>query len=266
MDRRMKALIVAAGRGTRLRPHTDTLPKCLVPFAGRRLLDWQLQTLRRNGIDDIHVVTGYRAEALADQNVTLWHNPEWADTNMVYSMMCARPVLENADEILVCYADIVYEPRVLRSVMHGNHRAHVVVDTNWLALWQLRNAQPLDDAESLRLDAHGRIIDIGQPVATVDEVKAQYIGLMRFHDTVLKSLIAILDDAKANDRPVNGRPFATCYMTDLLQAYIDGGGDVHPAAVDSGWLEFDTTDDLHNYTDLLHHGGLTAFLDLDTMS
>ena len=60
----MKAIILAAGQGTRLRPLTNDKPKCLVELANKPLLDHQLSVLRYTGINDIHVVAGYRAEQL----------------------------------------------------------------------------------------------------------------------------------------------------------------------------------------------------------
>ena len=61
----MRAVVLAAGEGTRLRPYTLDRPKCLVPLAGRPLLEWQTTALRRAGIDDVTILTGYRAEQVA---------------------------------------------------------------------------------------------------------------------------------------------------------------------------------------------------------
>ena len=86
----MRAIILAAGEGTRLRPHTLDRPKCLVPLAGRPLLAWQADALRRAGVDDITVVTGYRADQVATLGFATVHNDRFRETNMVASAMCAR--------------------------------------------------------------------------------------------------------------------------------------------------------------------------------
>ena len=64
----MRAIILAAGEGTRLRPHTLDRPKCLVELAGKSLLEHQVSSLRANGIDSITVVTGYRASMIEQAN------------------------------------------------------------------------------------------------------------------------------------------------------------------------------------------------------
>ncbi|MBK1652709.1 sugar phosphate nucleotidyltransferase [Halorhodospira halochloris] len=63
----MRAIILAAGQGTRLRPLTDDRPKCMVELEGKPLLEHQLEVLRGAGIEDIHVVGGYRAEWLQQE-------------------------------------------------------------------------------------------------------------------------------------------------------------------------------------------------------
>ena len=60
----MRAVILGAGEGTRLRPYTDDRPKCLVELAGRTLLAWQLDALAAAGVSDTTIVTGYRADQI----------------------------------------------------------------------------------------------------------------------------------------------------------------------------------------------------------
>ena len=86
----MKAIILAAGEGKRLKPYTDSRPKCMVPLAGRPLLHWQLDVLRSAGIKDIVIVGGYRAEALKACGASVVTNPRYDSTNMVGTLFCAR--------------------------------------------------------------------------------------------------------------------------------------------------------------------------------
>ena len=95
---RMKALLLAAGRGSRLGRHTDQ-PKCLARLGERSLIERQIETLRGAGIDEIVVVTGYRAEMLEFEGIQYVHNPNWATTNMVETLFCAEEYL--TDEVIV---------------------------------------------------------------------------------------------------------------------------------------------------------------------
>ena len=89
----MKAIILAAGQGTRLRPLTKNKPKCLVKLAGKSLLDHQLEVLRAAGIYDIHVVAGYRADQLDRPEFTRHINKRFAETNMVNTLFAAESVM-----------------------------------------------------------------------------------------------------------------------------------------------------------------------------
>ncbi len=238
-----KAIILAAGRGSRLMPFTENCPKCLTEIGGRTLIERQLSVLRENNIDDIVIVTGYQAEQLTLPGTRQSHNPDWATTNMVESLFCAEA--EFGNDILVCYSDIVYESRVLQAILAAPHDLSVVVDCDWLRQWSLRFDDPLSDAESLKLSDDGRILDIGNKVETLSEIEAQYIGLMRFKGLGITAIKAARDNWQSTKRMwMEKRPIERAYMTDLLMELILMGQDVHAEPIDGGWFEVDTAHDL----------------------
>ena len=113
----MRAVVLAAGEGTRLRPLTADRPKCLVELGGRSLLERQIAVLRAAGISDITVVGGYRADQLRGQTWQVVRNEDYATTNMVATLFCARDTWSSDTDLVVCYGDIVYEQRVLRTLL-----------------------------------------------------------------------------------------------------------------------------------------------------
>lgn len=133
----MKTIILAAGQGTRLRPLTDFCPKCMVEVNGKSIIERQLAVMHNCGIEDrdITIVAGYCNEALKDKikntEIKLIVNEDFENTNMVYSLMCARQVLENADDILISYGDIIYEESVLKKILDSKETAAVTVDDGW---------------------------------------------------------------------------------------------------------------------------------------
>ena len=90
----MKAIILAAGQGTRLRPLTNTIPKCLVELNGQSLLSHQVRVFKSLGLDDIHLVGGYRVSQIVNQNITIHINEHYATTNMVFTLFCAENQLD----------------------------------------------------------------------------------------------------------------------------------------------------------------------------
>ncbi len=259
----MKAIIVAAGRGSRLSPVTDTIPKCLIDFAGHRLIDWQIAALQANGISDINVVRGYLSHRMEGLGIRKWDNPRWAETNMVYSFLSARSVMTDADEIIAVYGDIVFEPRLAEALVSAPGDIATVVDLDWSALWQERLGDPLSDAESLRMDDEWRLTDIGRDVSAVDDIQARYVGLTRFSRTGMRAFIDLYDRAEAEARDISGHAPAVCYMTDMLQALIESGQEVFAAPVRGGWLEFDSVSDLQLYRQLCDAGTIDRFFQPD---
>lgn len=260
----MKAIILAAGRGSRLHPYTADCPKCLTELGGRSLIDWQLATLRQCGIEDILLVSGYRAELLDFEGTRRIVNARWAETNMVESLFCAED--EFGDDMIVAYADILYQPSIVEKLLAARGDASVVVDRKWRDYWEFRFESPLDDAESLRLDGSGRILDIGRKVADIEEIEAQYIGLMRFRGAGIAALRAARARLRAGpESRLGGRSPENAYMTDLLTEMIEGGNDVHAVPVDGGWLEVDTVEDFEKTSALFETGRIGRFFDPATV-
>lgn len=256
----LTAIILAAGRGSRLHPYTESCPKCLTELGDATLLDRQLETLRECGVQDIVIATGYLADMLERPGIRCIDNPLWAETNMVESLFRAEGAF--TDDIIVSYSDIVYEPRVLQALLDSTTDISVVVDRRWRALWERRFAEPLSDAETLRIDDWDDIIEIGQPPQSFDEIEAQYIGLMRFRGdgvTALRKGYASMAEA---DRPwKKKRPAERAYMTDLLSELILLGHRVKAVPVDAGWLEVDTVRDYELYASMFADGTITEFFD-----
>ena len=108
----MKAVILAAGRGSRMKNKTKDIPKCLINLKGKSLLDWQLDAILDAGINHIAIVTGYKREKLIDRGLTEFYNSRWTKTNIFSSLMCANEWLEN-DQCIVTYSDIFYESSLI---------------------------------------------------------------------------------------------------------------------------------------------------------
>ncbi len=96
-----QAVLLAAGRGSRMGGQTDAQPKCLLPLAGLPLLEWTLRALRTNGIEDVLIITGWQSQCLANWSRHLRHNPGWAHGNMVRSLQVADDWLRRAPTLVV---------------------------------------------------------------------------------------------------------------------------------------------------------------------
>jgi choline kinase len=238
-----KVVILAAGEGTRLRPHTLDRPKCLVEVDGRSLLDRQLAVLRAEGAGPVVLVGGYRAEKLARPDVAVRLNPRYAETNMVWTLFCAEEELDG--EVVLAYGDIVYSRRNLRALLDSRADVAVAIDLDWKAYWEARSEDPLSDAETLRLAPDGRILEIGQKPTSLAQIQGQYMGLMKFSAAGLGQLRQVFHGARRAGT-LRGKPVEKAYMTDLLQAMIDAGLRLDAVPVRGEWVEVDTVRDLES--------------------
>lgn len=250
-----RAVILAAGFGSRLMPLTGDRPKGMVALAGMPLLARQIEVLRAGGVSDINLVGGYRMERLAPLGCPVIANPAYDTTNMVESLMCARSLFDGSDDLLMCYGDIVFESRVLQAVLQGTGDVIVAADRQWRTLWSARMDDYTSDVETFRLRDDGAVAELGKRPRSLDVVQAQYIGLVRFPASQHARLLAFYDGLDRNAQ-YDGQPFTKMYMTSFIQQLIDAGWNVRPALIDNGWLEVDTLDDLRRYHEMARLGTL----------
>ncbi len=244
----MKMIILAAGSGTRLRPLTNDRPKCLVTYQGYPLIEYILSAADHCGIDDIVVVGGYRADTLrrylSDRPVRFYINTEFNNTNMVNTLFCAEPELRG--DIILSYSDIIYSKEILTRMISSSADIAVAVDTAWEDLWRIRMENPLADAETMKIDDRGRIIELGKPASRLSDIQAQYIGLIRLSASAVEPVrrfYRALDTSAAYD----GASFNNMYMTTFIQLIIDRLMPVEAVRINGGWLEFDSIQDMDCY-------------------
>jgi choline kinase len=231
----MNALILTAGCSRRLRPLTDRMPKCLLPVGGVPILLRSIGNLVGLGFDRFVVVTGHLAHkvpeaiggAFPDLHVEYIDNPDYATTNNAYSLLAARPALDDT-EFFLLDGDIVYDVPVVRDMLeHG---------PNCLAL-RTRGDIGMEEVK-VHADASGRVLEIGKEVP-VPIAAGESVGIEYFSAEVSARLFAILHDRVVEKGGANE------YYEAAFQEMIDGG--VALTALDIGEnyaIEIDTREDL----------------------
>lgn len=240
---KLLVIILAAGEGTRLHPFTHDRPKCLVEISGKSLLSRQLKILATCGLRNILLIGGYKIKMLRKLGLPLVENSRFSETNMVWSLFCAEEYLEG--EIIISYGDIVYSQSILEEILNSKSDIAVAIDLDWRDYWSQRSDNPLGDAETLKMEGGGRIIEIGKKPTSLDEIEGQYIGLMKFSAGGAQKLRDTFGKAKKSGI-LNGKTPESAYMTDLLQAIIDDGVEVDSVKIHGGWIEVDTIEDLQS--------------------
>ena len=254
----MKLIVLAAGEGTRLRPLTSDRPKCLVMLKQKTLLGWIIKHAKEVGISIIDVVSGYKAEMIQFQEVNKCHNDRYFETNMVYSLWCAREKMVD-QEVIISYGDICYSLDILARLKKDNGEVSVAIDKGWLNYWKARFDDPLDDAESLKINTQGHITEIGREIRSISDVDGQYLGLVKLSASGVNHLLDTIEMISSRGIEVNGRRFENMYLTDLLDYMIGQGVEINAVEVNRNWVEIDDMRDreLAERISILEDGKIT---------
>jgi len=253
-----RVLILAAGQGTRLRPLTNDKPKCLVPLLGKSLLDRQVDTIKKCGVNDIHIATGYRADQIEALGFSTSINNRFDSTNMVESLFSALPFIEKEGDLIIAYGDIVYEPKNLVALLACDDEIALMIDSKWRDLWSLRLENPLDDAETLLTDEDGYVTELGKKPDSYEQIQGQYTGLIKIRGEKIDDFVKFYQSLDRNAY-FDGKDFDNMYMTSFLQLLIDSGWQAKAVLVENGWLEIDSVEDLSQYETMAKEGKLDQF-------
>lgn len=226
----MKAIILAAGIASRLRPLTDTMPKCLLKIGQRCLLQRAFDGLITNGVSEFVVVTGYRHEQIEEflnlyypsQKIHFIYNEVFASTNNIYSLWLTRSEADG-QEILLLDSDILFDPQIVTRVLASKR-------SNVLAL----NNHPLSEEEiKVIVDENGEVKEISK-VCSIKQSIGESIGIEKmspvytaalFKELELMILKEGLDNIfyeRAFERLIpQGHTFGVIDTTDLYSVELD---------------------------------------------
>ncbi len=250
----MKGIIIAAGPSKRLRPLTDDLPKCMLKINGKPILQNTIGLFRNNGINDISVIRGYKKEKIDFMGITYFENSDFLNNNILHSLMCARPKLEEAietkEEVTITYSDIWYNEPVVKALLKSKKAIASIVDTDWHDYYNGRTDHPISEAENVIMDENKRMLKIGKHIFTDGAPKdkqGEFIGLWKFTPEGIKIFLNHFDrlnsTLKMTDPYQNAKEWQKSYITDIFQEMIDKGEKIYCVLIKNDWAEFDTIQD-----------------------
>lgn len=246
----MRALILAAGRTTGMGERDDQRPKCLIPLAGKPLLDRQIAALRGGGATEIGIVRGYRAEMIAAPDITCFENPLWAQADAVASLAAASQWLRNSP-VVVSDANVFYRHDIVHRVGSVRGALAIAYDRQWRDLWTRRFADPLAHAHGFRRTASGVLLEIGGKSASINDVDGQFMGLMKITPVAWQAAEALLARL---DAPTRDQLDIIGLLQRLLAAKSVAIGSV---GTDGQWGRIDRPEDVALYESMLAEHKLT---------
>ncbi|MFZ1745774.1 MAG: phosphocholine cytidylyltransferase family protein [Nitrospirales bacterium] len=185
----MKAVILSAGQGKRLLPHTVDKPKCTVPVNGQSIVEWQIQELLRVGMDSIHIVVGFGAEKVEallakdidSGSVRTIYNPFFAMADNLMSCWAARNNM--TQDFVLINGDTLFESAVLEGLLQAPSNPITLV-TDEKARY---------DADDMKVIVRGAQLDRIGKTLPIEQVNGESIGMIRFQGQGPKIFLATLE-------------------------------------------------------------------------
>ena len=239
-----KSLIVAAGLGSRLKKHTENLPKCMLDFNGKTLLQRQVQAYNECGVNDITVIRGYKKEKINYKNLNYVTNGDYEKNNILNSIFYAETIING--NIIISYSDILFDSNVVKRLMESDHDISVVVDIDWRGYYVGRKDHPLSEAENVIFDSNNQVLKIGKIGTQKEEVHGDFIGMIKLTNRgaeIFKDNFHRVKKLYWNKPFQRAAIFQKAYLTDMIQELVDIGTKVHCVIIERGWKEIDTVED-----------------------
>ena len=241
----MKAIIVAAGMGRRLGPHTAEIPKCMVEVRDKSILQRQVDALRAAGVDEINVVRGYLGDRITVPGLKFYENPDFRENNILASLFFAAPAMEGG--FVFSYSDIIYDATVTRALVAADGDYRLIIDRGWDRSYAGRHDHPVSEGE-LTLVEGGLVTRVGKGLVSPEVTVGEFIGLAYFSAAAATRLraehAALRADRGAASPFGTARTLRKAYLTDMLNHLIDRGERMVPVFIDGHWREIDTVEDL----------------------
>jgi L-glutamine-phosphate cytidylyltransferase len=240
-------IITAAGLGSRLKNLTDNLPKCMLDFGGKTLLQRQLEAFKQCGLNKFSLVRGFKKEKINYPDITYFENDEYKNNNILNSLFYAEEALSG--HVIVAYSDILFEKEVVQRLMQSEHDISIVVDIDWRAYYINRKEHPINEAENVIFDANNNVLEIGKILTNKHDVHGEFIGMMKFSprgSEVFKKHFLRAKELFWNKPFQRAKLFQKAYITDIIQDMTDLGVPIHCVIIERGWKEIDTVEDYKN--------------------
>ena len=231
----MKAIILAAGKGSRLKNLTSKKPKCLLVFKGKTLLENIIENFLQNNISDINVVVGYKASKIKIPIIKKIYNTNWNKSNILKSLLCCNKILKKTTSI-ISYADIYYTPNEIKILKKMKGDICILSNNNWKNYGKKRFKNPLSDLESFKIKKN-KLIDIGRKVKNINDIDGQYMGIMKINPNGWKKILRHIKIYYNNE--VNSLD-----ITNFLKTFIKNKDSyVQVKKTNTEWYEIDNQKD-----------------------
>jgi phosphoenolpyruvate phosphomutase len=242
----MKAIILASGEGSRMGKLTQNIPKPLLNINGKSILEREISLLRKNGVNEIFVVMGYKKEKHVLKDIEYINDENFRERDQLSSLMSAKKEIRG--DVIILFADIVFENIVLAKILESKSDISIAVDMDWEKSYATRTDNPKSLADKVLINQK-KIIQVSAKDISVDiknEAIGEFLGIIKLsangsriiikkYEELEKSCVGKFHDADS---------FEKAKLVDILQELLDSKIEISPITITGKWCEIDTPQDL----------------------
>ena len=241
----MKVIIIAAGSSTRLAKETSDIPKGLLKINGKSIIEIQLELFQKNQLSDITIITGSNKQKFELKNVNYIQDYKFQDHDVLGSLMAAKPIIN--DDILTSYSDIIFDEKILKSMIEFTGDIGLAVDLDWEKNYVNRNQHPKSEAENVLINDN-EILEIRKNILECKKKEkiGECLGLMKLSRKGSKMFLDKYSELEVSHQGKfhNAPSLEKALVSDMLQELIDSEINVEPILISGKWCEIDTPQDL----------------------
>ena len=241
----MKAIVLAAGDGSRMGKLTQNIPKPLVMVNGKSIIERQLSILKQNKILDVIIITGSHNEKFTFKNVVYVNDLDHKKHDTLGSLITARDYMN--DEIIITYADQIFDEKIMESINNFSGDIGIAVDLDWEKNYVNRDQHPKSEAENILINGN-EILELRKNISECKENEkiGECLGLMKFSRKASKVFLDKYSELQISHQGKfhNAPSLEKALISDMIQELIDSGINVEPIYISGKWCEIDTPQDL----------------------
>jgi len=240
----MKAIILAAGEGSRMGKLTQNIPKPLVTVNGKSIIERQLSILKQNEILDVIIITGPHNEKFNFKKIRYIHDENFREHDQLGSLMSAKKEIDS--DIIILFADIIFDDTILSKILESKSDISIAVDMDWEGVYTSRTDNSFDAADKVRFE-QGNVSRIFKNMTEEDKKFeiGEFIGLMKLSKNGSKQLVNCYEKIHTHEGKFHdAQSMEKAKLIDLLQELIENKIKIDAIPITGKWYEIDTEQDL----------------------
>lgn len=230
----MKAIIIAAGKGSRIPEISKYIPKSLIKINGKSLLERQIDFIRKLDIDKISIVKGYKSKKINYKKIKYFVNKNFAKSEQLDSLFCAKKWFD--DDLIIVFSDIIYDFSLLKKIVNSKKEFAIAIQKNWKKKYKKRFDHPMDQADKVLIKKK-KVSDIGKGLS-INATNGEFLGIFKLSKKIslkLRNEYRLLRKSRKTHK---------FQIHDFFKYLIKKSINIEPVYVNGKYMEIDTGNDL----------------------